>query len=229
MDRTGRKDFASDRVGRAAAELTALAGRARELLASARRRHDDPRAAFVRKVLPKHGVGAELGVFRGHFSPVLFAEASPTCLHLVDPWYLLTPRWHWGTGDRSTVNALRRILKRWKREIEAGRVVVHVGDDRDVLRSFADGQLDWAYIDSSHAYEHTRDELRLLHDKVSPGGVIAGDDWQPDPSHQHHGVHRAVQEFAAESGYEIIYAEAVDRQWAIRRAVPSRVDDRTRT
>ncbi len=211
------------------AELPALAGRARERLASARRSPDDPRAAFVRTVLPKHGVGAELGVFRGHFSPVLFEQTSPTCLHLVDPWYLLTPRWHWGAGDRSTVNAVRRVLKQWKREIEAGTVVVHVGDDRDVLRTFTDDQLDWAYIDSSHAYEHTRDELSLLDEKVRAGGVIAGDDWQPDPSHRHHGVHRAVQEFVAERGYEIVYAEAVDHQWAIRRPVPSRVDDRKRT
>lgn len=197
------------------------AARVRSAVASTRRRRTtDPRTPFVREVLPKGGVGAELGVFRGHFSPVLFEHAEPTRLLLVDPWYLLTPEWHWGAGDRSTVNAVRRILKQWKREIERGTVTVHIGDDRDVLRTLDDGALDWVYIDSSHAYGHTLDELHLLDSKVRPGGVIAGDDWQPDPAHKHHGIHRAVCEFAAEHDYEFVHADEDDRQWAIRRRNP---------
>jgi hypothetical protein len=93
-----------------------------------------------------------------------------------------------------------------------------VADDRDVLRRFPDGHLDWAYVDSSHAYEHTRDELALLHRKVRPGGVIAGDDWRPDPEHPHHGVHRAVLELVEEHGYDVLVADAGTRQWAIRRS-----------
>jgi Methyltransferase domain len=180
-------------------------------------RRRDPRTEFVRSVLPSGGVGAELGVYRGHFAEVLVREASPTRLHLIDPWYLLTPEWSWGKGDRSTVNAVRRILKRWKPEIESGAVVVHVGDDRRVLPAFDDASLDWAYIDSSHAYGHTVEELAILDAKVRPGGLIAGDDWQPDPSHKHHGVYRAVTEFVAARDYEITYADIADHQWAIRR------------
>lgn len=197
-----------------------LVGRARTLASVARRSPaTDPRTPFVRTVIPKGGVGAELGVFRGHFSSVLHQHAEPIRLHLIDPWYLLTPEWHWGTGDRSTVNAVRRILKQWKSEIEDGSVVVHIGDDRDVLWSFDDESLDWAYIDSSHAYEHTLDELRILDAKLRPGGVIAGDDWHPDPSHRHHGIHRAVCEFAADRGFDLVYADEADHQWAIRRRV----------
>lgn len=180
------------------------------------------RMPFVDAVLPKGGVGAEIGVFKGRFSPVLLRGSEATRLHLIDPWYLLTPVWHWGRGDRSTVNALRRILKRWRHEIEAGRIQVHVGDDRQVLATFPDHCLDWVYLDSSHAYEHTAEELRLLHRTVKPGGVIAGDDWQPDPRHKHHGVHRAVTEFAAAEGYDVVYADETDRQWAITRRPPPR-------
>jgi hypothetical protein len=177
----------------------------------------DPRAAFIDQVLPKGGIGAELGVFKGAFSPVLFERARPRRLHLVDPWYLLTAEWTWGAGDPSTVRALRRILKRWQPQIEDGSVVVNVGDDRHVLASFDDGYLDWAYVDSSHAYGHTVDELRLLDRKVRPGGVIAGDDWQPDPDHRHHGVYRAVLEFTQTHPYEVLYTSDVDHQWALRR------------
>ncbi len=37
-------------------------------------------------MLPKKGVGAETGVFRGEFSAMLIATAQPTTLHLIDPW-----------------------------------------------------------------------------------------------------------------------------------------------
>jgi hypothetical protein len=201
---------------RAGADL--VRWRALELAGAVRHRgEEDPRTAFVDQVLPKGGIGAELGVFKGAFSPVLFEQARPSRLHLVDPWYLLTAEWTWGAGDPSTVHALRRILKRWQRQIDNGSVVVNVGDDRQVLASFDDGYLDWAYVDSSHAYGHTVDELSLLDRKVRPGGVIAGDDWQPDPDHRHHGVYRAVIEFTDTHPYDVIYASNDDHQWALRR------------
>lgn len=181
-------------------------------------RSNRARVPFVRTVLPPDGVGAEIGVFQGHFSGVLLRESRARTLHLIDPWYLLTPAWHWGRGDRSTVNAVRRIRHRWRREIADGRVVVHVGDDREVLAGFPDASLDWVYLDSSHAYEHTRQELDLLRHKVTTTGVIAGDDWQPDPGHPHHGVFRAVNEFVEQHGYTVIHADPVTRQWAITRA-----------
>jgi hypothetical protein len=176
------------------------------------------RAVFVDQVLPKNAIGAELGVFKGQFSPILLERTSPTRLHLIDPWYFLTAHWHWGGGDRSTVHALIRVLQRFEKEIENGRVRVHVGDDLQVLATFPDGYFDWVYVDSSHAYEHTRDELRMLERKIKSGGVIAGDDWQPDPHHRHHGVYKAVTEFVASGRYEVIYADKNDRQWAMRLA-----------
>ena len=181
-------------------------------------RSNRTRVPFLRSVIPPDGVGAEIGVFQGHFSGVLLREARARTLHLIDPWYLLTPEWHWGRGDRSTVNAVRRIRRRWRREIADGRVVIHVGDDRQVLAAFPDASLDWVYIDSSHAYEHTREELDLLRHKVTTAGVIAGDDWQPDPGHPHHGVFRAVNEFVEQKGTTVIHADPTTRQWAITRA-----------
>ena len=71
-------------------------------------------------------------------------------------------------------------------------------------------------------YEQTKLELQLLQKKVKPSGVIAGDDWQPDPAHPHHGVYKAVQEVIAEGKYRILYADTYNLQWAIgRRDRPS--------
>ena len=181
---------------------------------SAERAH--VRRAFVKAWIPADAVGAELGVYKGHFSKILLDVARPRELHLVDPWFNLTNEWGWGEGNNSTIDALINILRYFKPEIEAGTVRIHVGDDLDVLERFDDGSLDWVYIDSSHAYAHTLAELEVLKRKVRPAGVIAGDDWRPDPNAKHHGVYRAVQQFNAENDYEVVHTGAYG-QWAIRR------------
>jgi hypothetical protein len=56
-----------------------------------------------------------------------------------------------------------------------------------------------------------------LKNKVKGDGVIFGDDWRPDPSHRHHGVYKAVNEFIEENGYELIYASEENLQWFIKR------------
>jgi hypothetical protein len=142
-------------------------------------------------------------------------EASQ--LHLVDPWYFFAPTWHWGDGNRSSIDALVAILLDFKPEIETSRVLVHVADDRRVLEQFSDHSLDWAYIDSSHQYQHTIEELDILVDKITPEGVIAGDDWRRDPTHRHHGVCKAVMERVATGTFELLAVDEPACQWAIRR------------
>ena len=173
------------------------------------------RGKIMVNILPKNGVGAELGVFRGEFSPYLFKYTKAIKLHLIDPWYFLTAKWTWAVGNKSTVKALRKILKKWRKEIEEQKIFIHIGDDREVLQTFPDCYFDWVYLDSSHQYKHTVEELRILKDKVKAKGVIAGDDWRPDPLHRHHGVYKAVTEFINQYGYSILYSDERNRQWAI--------------
>lgn len=175
------------------------------------------RRAFVLQFIrPIGGTGAELGVFKGHFTHELLSSARPQLLHAVDPWYLLSPTWPWAMGDRSTVRGLADTYRRNSAAIAGGQLVVHVADDREFLAGLADGALDWAYIDSSHAYPHTAEELTLLQRKVKPGGLITGDDWRDDDQHEHAGVARAVREFVASSGSTLLHADATTMQWALR-------------
>ena len=176
-----------------------------------------PRADFVRAVIPPGGVGAELGVYRGDFAAELLALAEPSRLHLMDLWYLFGHEWHWGEGEeRSTFGALKAILDRFEGELVSGRVVLHIGDDLELLPGFPEAHFDWVYVDSVHVYEHAKLELELLRTKVRPGGVIAGDDWIEDPAHPHYGVSRAVSEFARAGAGELVHADARDLQWALR-------------
>jgi hypothetical protein len=177
------------------------------------------RSAFVREVIPKHGVGVELGVQYGDFSRELLELAEPERLHLVDVWYLAGREWEWEEErDRSTINALKGVLDAFEDELVSRRVVLHIGTDLDVLTDLPDYYLDWAYIDTAHVYEHVTILLEVLKAKVKPTGVICGDDWRPDPENPHHGVTKAVQGFLdREPSYELIYSSAGDAQWAIAR------------
>ena len=174
------------------------------------------RRRILPQLIPVGGVGAELGVHKGHLTPGLIEWLRPAHLYVVDPWYLLGPTWDWAAGDRSTVDGLRSVIKRLKPHLESGLAEVVIADDRLFLADLDDAALDWVYVDSSHAYEHTLQELELLVTKVRPGGVIAGDDWQSDPDNRHHGVCKAVREYAAAGRIELFHSDDQTKQWAAR-------------
>lgn len=182
---------------------------------------DTARISALERQVPAGGVGAEIGVHKGDFTERLLTQLQPVRLHLLDPWYLIGPEWNWGLPDRSTINALCGILKRYSNELVRGQVVLDIGWDEQVLATFPDATFDWVYLDTIHKFHHTRNELRVLARKVKPGGIIAGDDWYLDPSHLHHGVCRAVRLFLDQEPYELLYASDDDHQWLIRRAPPS--------
>lgn len=180
------------------------------------KRRNFRRKAFIRNHLPEGAVGAEIGVYKGEFSDILLKTVKPKELHLIDPWYLLGASWSWGIGSRSTVKALRKVLARFPRELSDGKVKLHIGYDQDILPDFPDEYFDWVYLDTLHTYDQAQEELRLLARKVKKSGVIAGDDWQSDPAHPHHGVCRAVREFCDKRGFRVVYAQDEDKQWAIK-------------
>ena len=196
----------------------------RQLWNRLRRKSENPnrqkdvfRDRFLREVIPKGGVAAELGVYKGTFSRHLLEVTQPKQLHLIDPWYMNGKEWAWAEGNKSTIDALKGVLHAHEKELISGLVVLHIGDDLKVLQQFPDHYFDWVYVDTSHQYDHTLKELTLLKVKVKASGIIAGDDWQSDPSHRHHGVYRALKEFTKYEPYKLIYGSEENHQWAIQR------------
>ncbi|MEJ7591897.1 MAG: class I SAM-dependent methyltransferase [Planctomycetaceae bacterium] len=180
-------------------------------------RKNQIRRAFVDQIIPKGGIGAELGVHKGYFTQLLLDVTRPQRLHLVDPWYLLSSEWVWAGGNQSTTDAVRGIIKCYAKQLVDGICVLNISDDLEFLTGLPDRYFDWVYVDTSHEYEHTQKELQILQHKVKFDGVISGDDWQTDPSHHHHGVCKAICEFLDASPFELIYGGDNDKQWAIRR------------
>lgn len=178
------------------------------------------RRRWVLDLVPKGGVGMEVGVFRGHFSALICEIAAPRKLYMIDPWTTIGPTFGWGREytnfDTLTTEAARdEALARVALYPDTRAVPIEATYPRCADR-IAD-PLDWAYLDAGHQYQSTLNELRALDRQVTRDGMILGDDWHPRPDAQHHGVYVAVNEFLAESDWRLIRA-GPGAQWAIRRA-----------
>jgi SAM-dependent methyltransferase len=180
--------------------------------------NDDDSAArwkVIQTWLPEGGIGAELGVFKGHFSKYLLRK-NPQRLYLVDPWYRYSPYWSWVQGQsNSAVHAVRKVLEDYDAEIHAGQIVPVIDFSVQFLKTLPNEHLDFCYLDSSHSYEGTVSELAELRRTIKSNGILLGDDWRDDPNHKHYGVRRAVEEYIGR-GEAILLFQPEVRQWGIK-------------
>jgi len=171
------------------------------------------------------GVGAELGVHKGYFSPVLLEGLAPEKLYLIDPWYLQGKEWTWGEGNRRAVDALCRILRELEDELAIGKAVLWIDDDLVALTRMPDEHLDWANLDTTHQYDETARELQLLKQKIKPGGRwLAPRSFTPAPWSVQSGASvcelRALH--ARSRGRDFYAVDLAPRLTLPRKPVPSR-------
>ena len=149
------------------------------------------------QLLPKYAVVAELGVDEGDFSEEILRIARPRELHLIDPW----------DSSRYDDGKLKRVLERFRREIASGIVSIKRGTSVEELKKFPDGYFDWIYVDTTHTYETTVEELETGRKKVKAGGIIAGHDYTVGNINKQlrYGVIQAVHEFCNEHNWNLVY------------------------
>ena len=116
------------------------------------------------------------------------------------PWY---PDWGVYTdhGKLKTVAAHRIAFKRIPRYARGAQTEILIEHSTTFLSRMPDHHFDWVYLNSTHSYEGTRDELQLLRSKLKPGGILAGDDSHERPDHLHSGVAQAVKDAIARGEY----------------------------
>jgi Methyltransferase domain len=174
--------------------------------------------ARVIRALPRDGVGAEVGTWKGDFAERLLRGAAPARLHLVDPWeYRQGPEYRHAMlgqeqGSQTQMDAVHaEVCARFAGAIADGRVIVHRASSLDAASQLE--PLDWAYIDGDHTYEAVLADLEAFYALLRPGGVLAGDDygvvgWWGDA------VIRAVDEFAGRHGCRL---QVVHQQFILRK------------
>lgn len=139
--------------------------------------------------LPCRAKVAELGVLKGDFSKEILRINEPKELHLVDI-------------DMSQLDLI------W--DERKSKVFLHEINDLDWLPKWPK-YFDWLYIDTTHTYEHTKQELILSHIAIKDNGYICGHDYShvcacgPKETWVEMGVIQAVNEFCRDYNYELKY------------------------
>lgn len=153
-------------------------------------------------LLPQNISIAEIGVFKGDFSKILFNILKPSNLYLVDVFSGIA-----GSGDKNgenfefinlseSFNELEQYFKHHK----SVQLVKSYSDQ--FLESLQDELLDAVYIDADHSYLSVKKDLAWSRKKVKKGGFIMGHDYHNEmfPS-----VVQAVSEFCQQYSLEIKY------------------------
>jgi predicted O-methyltransferase YrrM len=131
--------------------------------------------------LPKGGLVAELGTYKGDFARAILDIAAPRELHVIDIDY-----------------------SQFSANLVDPRLVRHVGLTHDVIAAEPDGKFDWIYIDADHSYEGALRDAKASAPKVRPGGYLVFNDFAHiDPWLGRYGVHRAAIDFALSAGWRM--------------------------
>ena len=142
------------------------------------------------KLLPKNAQVAEIGVEEGQLSLEIMSICKPNNLELAD-WWL----------DKSAYSTTQTNKASFK------NVKLFKMDSVEYLKSKETDTLDWVYIDTSHTYDTTKNELLEAKRVVKHNGLICGHDYTSvDYSGlKKYGVVEAVNEFCKSFDYQFIY------------------------
>lgn len=178
----------------------------------------DPRIHVLKK-LPRDGVCAEIGVWKGEFSSSILSVTAPKELNLVDPWIFREeyPDRMYGGKIATNQKDMDEIFEGVRaRFAEHPEVCIHRGASNEVLNRFEDGYFDWIYIDGNHYYEYVLEDLRVGYEKLKNGGFLVGDDynWGAEEGFP---VRRAADQFLDENK-ESASLRVYDSQYVIRKS-----------
>jgi predicted O-methyltransferase YrrM len=165
-------------------------------------------------------VGAEIGVCAGKFSRDILSLMPNVTLYSVDRWLLSSGEFARQLYEEAVGN-LREFGCRSK---------IVIGSSPAVSSEFADGSLDFAYIDADHLYESAAKDLEAWWPKIRSGGILSGHDYKNggnagtrrlsvsgERTENSAGVKRAVDEFAARMSLQVHLTKDRPRSfWAVK-------------
>jgi hypothetical protein len=150
----------------------------------------------------------EVGVWKGEFAAsALRTATSITRYYMIDPWRRLD-KWNkpLNTNSEDLEYAYQAAIDVTR--FAADKITVLRGTTTEMINRIPDGSVDLAYIDGDHTLRGITIDLLSVYPKVTPGGYIGGDDFEP--SAWHHGprfeptmVFPFVVYFAESTGAEL--------------------------
>ena len=117
-------------------------------------------------------VGVEIGSYAGESAIILTSSGKFRRLTCVDPWADRTGELHGIHEDFSIIEATFDARTRGHPAIRKLKA-----RSTDAAPTFADGSLDFVYIDGAHDLDSVRADILAWRPKVKPGGYLCGHDY----------------------------------------------------
>ena len=115
--------------------------------------------------------GAEIGVYKGEFSEKLCRTGLK--LYAIDPWKIYE-----GFGNSRGQARLDFQYEHTKRVLAPyPNCAIIRKTSMEAVEDFADGSLDFIYIDANHDFRYIAEDLSEWTKKVRPGGIVSGHDY----------------------------------------------------
>lgn len=181
-----------------------------------RKQNQDIKAQVRRQILrrlPKGGLCAEVGVWRGDFTRMILNQVVPDKLVLIDPWMNFEERadaFDGQTKDDEFESIYKSVCSKYSNEIASGQVEVRRSLSVPAFETMEKDSFSFVYLDGDHSYEGVKADLDAVFPLMKQGGVIMLDDyhrrgWWGDS------VIRAANEFLGKNAADL-------RVWAMRGA-----------
>jgi len=138
---------------------------------------------------------AELGVYEGSTTFHLLRNCPGIKEYwAVDPWRKVEEKeWGWRFRHREQIVWDEMYKTLCKTMISFPSLKVLRMPNLEAVSFFPDGYFDFIYIDTSHFYQDTLDEIKAWLPKVRKGGFLGGHDYGTTNTY-HMGVTKAVDE-----------------------------------
>ena len=122
--------------------------------------------------------GAEIGVLEGNYSAKLCQSNPEMKVYSIDAWQFYPLKknfrrsWMYPAIYKKAVQKLapyknNEIIRKWS---------------EDAVNDFADGSLDFVFIDANHEFQHITNDIATWDKNVRKGGIVSGHDYGHSPN-----------------------------------------------
>ncbi len=118
-------------------------------------------------------VGVEVGVAGGEYSEILCKANPQMQIYGVDPY--IPYKGYRDYARQSTLDTLEIKAHRLMRPFKNYTFLKQFSED--AAGEFADGSVDFVYLDGNHEEPFVSQDIEIWHKKLKPGGILAGHDW----------------------------------------------------
>ena len=141
-----------------------------------------------------NGKGVEVGVYKANFSRQI-VESWKGTLYMVDVWRPI----EYESYQDATNHIHGDVFEEAMNNIRGyeDRAIMIRAESAAAAEIFADGSLDFVYIDANHSYDSVCEDIDIWYPKVRKGGFLCGHDyldidWNSDKLFAENGIDKHI-------------------------------------